>query len=823
MPIRDPLFHPAFLGRRAAMDTPPFEPFPPTGRSPWSGPDHSRPDLELHVRHYRVALEIDLERKELRGKVAVTIESLRDGLREAALDAAELRVSSVRSGRRAVPYVLEGERLRITLPKALRVGERATFEIAYATNPRKGFNFVGPTEAEPDRTLGGWTQGQADDTHWWMPCIESTESRATLEQIITVPSGYRVVGNGRLTARRVNRRARTVTWHWKLDTTHPAYLTSLVVGKYVELRDRAGSTPLFYYVPRGKERAARAAFRRTPRMIRNFERVFGHPYAFPKYAQTLVPDFTYGGMENTSATTLFDRMLERPQDSLDEGYDMLIAHELAHQWWGDLVTCRDWSEGWLNEGFATYAEIVTREAETGQDDADFGRLEQQCSYLVEDGCEYRRALVETRYEYPTEIFDRHLYEKGAVVLHSLRAVLGDDAWRRSLRRYVRAHAFGPVETSDLRRACEDETGKNLGWFFGQWVHAGGHPELKVERRWDENARCLTLVIEQKQPDDRITPTFRIPMTLEVALTGSGEPRRIPIEIRERKQTIQVPLPSRPRYVALDPEHHVMKLLDFPRSDEELLYGLKRSAFPIERIRCARELAARSDERAIAGLVASMKRDPFWGVRAAAAVSLGEIGTRVPGMADKLGPTALREHTRVRRAAIWALGWIGDAASMRLLQRAVSQDASTFNVGWALIGIARAKRPDAFDRITAELPRPSHRDMLQVLAFDALALLKNPRALDLFLEHTGPRYRNETRAGATKAIGKLGVRTEPAESRLIELLTDRWFRVRNAAAWSLWKIKSPRAEAAIAAALEREPLDMTRVAFRDALDGIKKGR
>jgi aminopeptidase N len=822
MPIQDPLFHPVFLGRRAAMDTPPFEPFPPTGRSPWSGPDHSRRDLDFHVRHYKLTLQIDLENHELRGRVAVTIESLREELREAALDAAELRIELVRAGKRTLPYVLEGERIRVTLPRALGVGQKTTFEISYSTRPRKGIYFVGPTEAEPERTLGAWTQGQADDTHWWMPCLESTESRATHEQIITVPSGYRVVGNGRLVARHANRRAGTVTWHWKLETTHPAYLTSLVVGKYVELLARAGAVPLQYYVPKGREKVARTAFKNTPRMIANFSRVFGHPYAFTKYAQTLVPDFTYGGMENTSATTLFDRMLEMPGDSLDEGYDMLIAHELAHQWWGDLVTCRDWSEGWLNEGFATYSEIVTREDDAGMDDAHFGRLEQMCSYLVEDGSDYRRALVERRYEYPTEIFDRHLYEKGALVLHMLRATLSDSAWRRSLKRYVRRHAFGPVETADLRRACEDETGRNLMWFFDQWVHAGGHPELKVERRWGERARCLTLTIEQIQPEDGgLTPAFRLPMTLEVAV--GTEMRRIPIEIRERKQTIQVPLPSKPRYVALDPEHHVMKLLDFPRADEELLFGLERSAHPIERIRCARELAARSDERVVEGLLRALKRDKFWGVRAAAAVSLGEVGRRVPGMADRIAPSAMREHTRVRRAVIWALGWLADESAQKHLRRVVAKDASTFNVGWALIAIARAKPADAFERITSELPRPSHRDMLQVLGFDALALLKDRRAVDLFLEHTSLKYRNETRAGATKAIGKMGVRTDALETRLIELLRDRWFRVRNNAAWSLWKIKSPKAEAAIASALREEALDMTRVAMRDSLEGIRKGR
>jgi aminopeptidase N len=803
------------------METPPFEPYPPAGRKAWSGPDSSRRDLDFHVRHYRITLGVDFAKKELRGRVALTIESLRDGLRDATLDAAELRIDSVRAGTRRLAAAAEGERLRITLPKPLEVGGRITLEIAYATNPRKGFTFTGPTEAEPHRAPTGWTQGQADDTHWWIPCLESTESRATVEEIITAPAGYRVIGNGRLVGRRSHRRAGTVTWHWKQETAHPAYLTSLVVGKYAELRDRGRSAPLLYYVPRGQERLARAIFRKTGKMIAVFERVFGHPYPYPKYAQTTVPDFTYGGMENTSATTLFDRMLQNPGDSLDEGYDTLVAHELAHQWWGDLVTCRHWSEGWLNEGFATYSEIVFREADAGPADADFARLEQMCSYLVEDGGDYRRRVVETRYEFPTEIFDRHLYEKGALILHMLRAILGDGPWRRSLRRYVNRHAFGPVETADLRRACEEETGRNLSWFFDQWAHGGGHPELRVERRFDERARCLTLTLEQTQEEDGVTPVFRLPMTLEVV--AAGKRHRIPIEMRGRKETFQIPLSGRPRYVALDPEHHVMKLLDFPRADEELIYGLARSPHTLERIRCARELAAHAGSRVVAALLRALGRDAFWGVRAAAAASLGEIGTRVPGVADRIGPAALGAHTRVRRGVIWALGRIGDDASLKHLKRFAATEKTTFNAGWALIAIAKAGRPGAFEALRAALDRPSHRDMLQVLIFDGMALLKDPCALDVLLERTATRYRNETRAGATKAMGKLGILNDAVEARLIALLDDSWFRVRNAAAWSLGKLKSPKAEAAIRFALKSEALDMTRFAFREALDALRGAR
>jgi aminopeptidase N len=833
MPVHDPFYHPVFLGRRAALDTPPFDPFPPSGRKPWTESPSPRRDLEFHVRHYKVELDVDFERKELRGRASLTIESLRDGLRDVVLDAAEMRIASIKTGRRSLAYATEGEKLRVALVEPLGAGGQAVIEIAYATRPRKGFFFVGPTEAEPNRSPSGWSQGQANDTHGWIPCLESTESRGTLEMIVTVPAGYRAIGNGKLVSRKAgargaarrkeagNRRRKGrgskqghITYHWRQDTAHPVYLTSLVVGKYSEIKDRAGSVPLFGYVPAGLERAGRDLFKKTPAMIATFQRVFGFPYPYPKYAQSTVADFTWGGMENTSATTLMERVLHSGNDSFEERYDSLISHELAHQWWGDLVTCRDWSEGWLNEGFATYSEIVFREADEGRDDADYARLEQMCSYLTEDGEDYRRPLVETRWNHPSLLFDRHLYEKGACVLHMLRAFLGDAAWRRSLKRYLERHAFGSVETADLRRAFEEETGRNLSWFFDQWVYHGGHPELRVTRSWDEGARTLVLTVEQVQVVDAVTPLFRIPVALEVA--SAGKRFRIPLDLSGRKETIHVPLPGRPRYVALDPEHDVLKILDFARSDEELLFGLRKSPFVLERIRCARELASRGDERVIAALIRTLRNDRFWGVRAAAAVSLGEIGRRIPGVSERLARDAAQTSTRVRRGVLWALGWIGDDAALKQLTRSVADETSSFNVGLALLGIARAKGEGAFEALKAELKRESHRDMLRVLVFDAMARLRDGRAVPVLLEHTQPRFRNEAREAATKALGKLGILNPEVERRLEDLVQDPWFRVRSAAAGSLRRLKSPRAEAAIREALRSEPLDGVRCALEKAL-------
>jgi len=822
MALHDPIYHPLFLGRRAAPETPPFDPFPPSGRKAWKGVPQPRRDLEFHVNHYKVNLEVDLEARELRGRATLTIEAIRDGLREVALDAAELEISKVSVKGKKVHHESGAEKLTVTLPRPLATGKRATIDVSYSTLPRKGFFFVGPTEAETDRHAAGWSQGQADDTHWWIPCLESTESRATLEMIATVPHGYRAISNGKLISRRSNGRRRKVTYHWRQDTTHPAYLISLVVGKFVELKDRAGQVPLHGYVPRGREAEGRELFRKTPAMIAAFSKVFGYPYPYPKYAQSTVFDFTFGGMENTGATTLTVRALQTPEEAIDQTYETLISHELAHQWWGDLVTCRDWSEGWLNEGFATYSEVVFWEAEHGRDEADFARLEQMCSYLVEDNGDYRRPLVETAYRYPSEIFDRHLYEKGACVVHMLRATLGDAVWRRGLKRYLERHAFGGVETGDLKRACEEVSGRNLTWFFDQWAHQGGHPELKVAREWDANARALLLTIEQVQEPDSVTPAvFHIPMVLELKV---GDRRlRLPIEAKQRKETIRIPLPQKPRYVALDPEHDMMKLMEFPRSEEELLYGLQESSFSLERVRCARELATRGDPPVVEALFRAARGDRFWGVRIAALASLGEIGARRAGMADRIAELGKGQKPRVRRAVAWALGWMGGEEAIRHLRKMVSTDPSKFTAGMALLGIARSKREEAFDLLRAELARESHRDILRQHIFDGFVILKDPRAVPILLDYTRPEHRNEAREAATKALGKLGILDEKVESRLIELLRDPWFRVRSAAARSLAKLKAPRAEGAIREALQSEPMDTVQSAFEGALDDLKAPR
>jgi HEAT repeat protein len=223
------------------------------------------------------------------------------------------------------------------------------------------------------------------------------------------------------------------------------------------------------------------------------------------------------------------------------------------------------------------------------------------------------------------------------------------------------------------------------------------------------------------------------------------------------------------------------------------------------------------------LIAACRSDKFWGVRLAAAVSLGEIGSRIPGLSDRIAALAPGQCIRVRRALVWALGRIGDEPAVRRLKRWSRSETSSFNAGLALLGLAKAARPGALEALQAEVGRDSHREMFRNLLFQGMASLRDARAVPVLLDHTASRFRNEAREAAVKALGRLGVREERVEARLVELLVDPWYRVRTAAAGALQKLKSPRAESAIRDALAREPLDGVRAAFGHALDEIAASR
>jgi aminopeptidase N len=515
-------------------------------RRPFAKPGAPRQEERIRyfdVKHVKAELTLATKQKEVRGTVTHTLSPLHPYLTRVELDCApELKVTRVAkaakgSGTVACKFATANGKLTVTLDKAHGTGETLDLAIEYSGSPKKGLQFVLADPAYPERPTAIWTQGEAEDTHYWLPCYDYPNERATSEMIITVEKPLFVVSNGALVETTKNE-GDTTTYHWKMDVPHVSYLISLAVGDFSVFHDKVGDLPLDYYVARGVDEAtARRFMGKTPQMIRFFNKSIGEPYPYVKYAQTCLPEFG-GGMENISATSMTDSVLRDEISALEGDADGLVAHELVHQWFGDLLTCKDWSHIWLNEGFASYFDPLFAEHDRGEDTF---RLQMDGSlrgYLANDRS-YRRPIVETRYESSMQMFDGMTYAKGACVLHALRGLLGDLAWWKGLRAYVAAHKFQVVDTDDFRKSMEAAAGKDLKWFFDQWVHKAGHPELKVRWHYEDADKTVRVKVEQTQTLDDQTPLFKLPTELEIT-EDVGKTQVIPIVIDAALQEFVIP-------------------------------------------------------------------------------------------------------------------------------------------------------------------------------------------------------------------------------------------------------------------------------------------
>ncbi|MEO1133246.1 MAG: M1 family metallopeptidase, partial [Cyanobacteria bacterium J06639_1] len=443
------------------------------------------PDRPARVEHIHLAIALDLAAKTLEGTCTLTLDPIRSGVSRLTLDACGLDIDTVRCSGGVQPHDYDGEVLTIHLGQPMQVGQKLEVAIAYAARqPQRGIYFIHPTNAYPDKPVQVWTQGEDEDSRYWFPCFDYPGQLATSEIEVTVPAEFTAVSNGKLLNVRDEDGDRK-TYHWKQEQVHPTYLMTLAVGRFVEIRDEWRGKPVTYYAEPNLEDRAKLTMGKTPAMIEFFSEIFGYDYPYPKYAQVCVDDFIFGGMENTSCTLLTDRCLIDERAEIDDlRSETLVAHELAHQWFGDLLVIQHWSHAWIKEGMATYAEVLWDERNYGLDHADYHRYQDRCSYMSEDSSRYRRPIVTNVYKVAIELYDRHLYEKGACVYHMLRHWLGQDLFQKAIHTFVNDNAHSTVETVDLIRAIDKATGLNPRSLFDQYVFRGGHPEFKVAYSWD---------------------------------------------------------------------------------------------------------------------------------------------------------------------------------------------------------------------------------------------------------------------------------------------------------------------------------------------------
>jgi aminopeptidase N len=723
-------------------------------------------DRPIDIEHIRLDMQVDLRKQEVAGRAVIELKSLRP-TPSIALNAVELEVSKValQNGKgeaKEQRFTNDGRMLTVDLAPAWTEGQAGVLVIDYRVRqPKAGLYFFKPTEAEPDVPYTVWSQGEPATNSHWFPCVDHPNERQTTELFVTVENGYEVLSNGRLVGKKDNA-DKSVTFHWKQEQPHVAYLVTLVVGKFAIVEEEWKGKPVQYWVPPARQADAARTFGRTREMLDFFSRRFGIEYPWEKYAQVVVEQFIWGGMENTSATTLTDWTMHDARALLDSSPDGLIAHELAHQWWGNLVTCKDWAHLWLNEGFASYAEILWSEHKEGADEAAYDLWEKSRAALA-GGKD--RPVVDRRYPNPDSMFDARAYPKGAWVLHMLRSRLGEEAFWRAIRRYGTEHRMKTVETADLRQTFERETGRSLERFFHDWTERPGHPVVEVATEYVSESKLAKVTVKQTQAGE----PFHFPLKIEFCC----EPGRVsarstePVlkeDITERDQRFFVPLPARPQLVRIDPDHTVLAEWKETKGQDQWLAQLSEDPHVVQRIRAAQYLGQSKTPADREALATALGNEKFYGVCVQIASALSESGGEV--CRDALLAGLKHEHPKVRRACADQLGkFPSDLRVAEALKEIMQKgDASYFVEADAAQSYGKLKQADGVSVLLPMLTKPSHGEAIRTAALAGLGESQDLSAFDVLVEWTKRGKPRNCRAAALKAIERLMATGNPSEEQ-----------------------------------------------------------
>ncbi|MGG6269201.1 M1 family aminopeptidase [Leptolyngbya sp. AN03gr2] len=793
---------------------------------------HYNPDRPGQVEHIFLNLILDIPNQSYQGTCTIRINPIRNGIDRLTLDAVNLNIESVSIDDVPQPFDYDGEQLQIQLKQPTKIGEKIELAIAYhVEKPQRGLYFIAPTEDYPNKPTQVWTQGEDEDSRFWFPCFDYPGQLATSEIRVEIPKPFIAVSNGELIS--TEDRGKTQIFHWYQREIHPTYLMTLAIGDFAELRDDWKGKPVTYYVEKGREEQARLSMGKTPQMIEFFSQKYGYPYAFPKYAQVCVDDFIFGGMENTSTTLLTDRCLIDERAAIDNrSTESLVAHELAHQWFGDLVVIKHWSHAWVKEGMASYAEVMWIEEEYGREEALYYLLGQAREYLDEDASRYRRSLVTHVYREAIELYDRHIYEKGSCVYHMMRAELGDDLFYSAIATFLNDNAHRTVETIDLLRAIEKATGRNLAFLFDQYVYRGGHPDFKVNYAWDSDSNLAKITVSQTQSE---LFDLRIPIGINFANDSKVDQRTFTVRIHEKEQSFYFPLEKKPDFISFDVNNYHLKTVELEFPMPELKAQLKYDSDPVSRLYAAQAIAKKGGLEAVKVLSEALNSDRFWGVRAEVAESLASI--KLDQAVEALIAGSNDPEARVRRAIVGCLAQIATPESYAALSSIVEKgDASYYVEATALrsfgkvaaSGLSGSSEEQTLKLIETVLKeRQGWNEVVRSGAIGALSQLKTSEAaLNLILEYTQPGVPQPLRLAAIRALGPIStgqdkINLERILERLRTLSRETFFLTQVAIAVSLGQMETTKAIGLLQSLADQTPDGRVRRIAEESIQKVQK--
>ena len=806
-----------------------------TGKRTLSYPPHRVVDYK----HMLLEITIpDMNQPRATAIQTLTIAPLSGSCATLSLNAKALKIKSVSVANRATTFVQNGKHLTITFDPPLVEGHDAKITTTYQIDdPPLGLTWTPESPDWPGRPAQLHSQGQPETNSYWFPCHDFPNEKLTTELIITAPAGFTACSNGRLVEKgkaivpldttEGGGGERTLrgyeSWHFLQDKPHVNYLVSLVVGKFDVVDLGTTALPLPVYVPPGRGGDVKGTYGRTGAMIAHFEKVLGVKYPWDKYAQLVVWNFGAGGMENTSATTLYDTAVMGKEDLDDFDLDGLISHELAHQWFGNLLTCNSWEHIWLNEGFATYLTALwfeKRDGFAGYQQSIRGNMD---GILSGDKPEAptQVGMVSKVYTHPWETFRRaaNPYGKGASIIHMLRARLGDPVFFKGVHNFVEKYKFATVETNDLRNELEAVSGQSLELFFTQWCLRPGAPKVTITPVWDEAAKTLTVAIEQTQAINGDNPAFEFDLPLYVQTAGesaanvkngsspspsaaaspaAGVHREV-VSITGKSTTATFPLESEPTMFSVDPDQAILADYTIEQPVERWLAQLASGPTPAAKVQAIRALGkAKGNDQHLRRVVLDPKQ--FVWLRVEAVRALAERKTESP--LRSIASESV-DSWEVREAIMAALPSTvmdekgeptrGVSQTAKLLADRASRDSSLKVRCAAVRSLGKIKSDEHKAVITQALTTPSQSDSLRQAALDALIEFNQPEMLAMAVNCTRPGLDSRTRPAACGAVAKLS-RHDPelAYKTLVGLLRDREFRTARAAGEGLVTINDPRA-------------------------------
>ncbi|BAZ87733.1 M1 family metallopeptidase [Dolichospermum compactum] len=768
---------------------------------------HYNPDRPGQVEHIFLDLNLDIPNQSCYGSCSIRLLPVRNGIDRLTLDAVNLKIESVQVNEVTQKFEYDGEQLCIYLSQPTEIGHRLLIAIAYAAEkPQRGIYFIQPDKHYPHKPTQVWTQGEDEDSRYWFPCFDYPGQLSTSEIRVRIPQPLVAISNGELIDS--VEEAKYTTYHWSQQQIHPTYLMTLAVGDFAEIRDEWHGKAVTYYVEKGREADAKRSMGKTPQMIEFLSEKYGYPYAFPKYAQVCVDDFIFGGMENTSTTLLTDRCLLDERAILDNrNTESLVVHELAHQWFGDLVVIKHWSHAWIKEGMASYSEVMWTQREYGDQEAAYYRLSEARSYFSEDSSRYRRPMVTHVYREAIELYDRHIYEKGSCVYHMIRAELGDELFWQAVQTFVQDNAHQTVETIDLLRAIEKATGRNLAFLFDQYVYRGGHPDFKVAYAWDGDANLAKVTVTQTQAKADSKDLFNLRIPIGFGYKENPQLTTFTVRVHEKEQSFYFPLTQKPDFISFDVGNNYLKTVTLEYPISELKAQLEFDPHPISRIYAAEALAKKGGLEATLALSSALKNDSFWGVRVEVAKELAEI--QLDQAFDGLVAGLNDPSPFVRRAVISSLSQIKTHNSYKAVKSFVQDGDASYYVEAAacrtIAAIAAAHLEDKphEDKVINLLKsvleeRAGWNEVVRSGAVAGLSEFKSSEtALNLLLEYTKSGIPQPLRLSAIRAVGKISTGQTPANierilDRLAEIARETFFLTQVAVLTALGQMETPKA-------------------------------